>query len=531
MKHIGYIVREATTDYFYFAVNPADADSIEVGGIVKVEKNGKKSFAIIEDIHSISIEEEKMMDYDAIEYVYGQVKKPEYIIQAKAVFIDRVSIPPSPGDKVYLPSLEEIKELYTESSRLRILVGKLRTYVGEIDIYAKIKELIIRHTGIFGITGSGKSTTVAHLVKELLEKNIPLMLFDVHRDYVLSYDNSIIITFDEKEKKKIEELLLENGLKSKVYVAKLEMETLKEMMEEVLGISDKNAPHVYRLLIKILSTNPKTIRELLDALEGHKTANEDLNRIVRQYMQKRSASLESLKARISRLEGWRVFRRDMNDSGEEMKRLLDEILEMIKKGISSEIADIELSEDGEITFTKEEKKLGAIIFDLYVLSLEEQKILIDFVLDYLLKKYKEWKFAGNPDILSVIIEEAHRFASKDTNVAEKLSTIAREGRKFGIGMFLITQIPSKIREDIISQINNFFFLKIINPKDLEFIKKSCPYLSKEYFEALTRLETGRCLLVGLAFRNPAIVSLIRDVKIGGTEEDIERRLIERTGLQ
>ncbi|MGC9079352.1 MAG: ATP-binding protein [Nanopusillaceae archaeon] len=527
---IGYVVNEANTEYFYFVLDPKHKNYIGIGSIVKVIINNLNYFAIVEELKSISKEEERLFDYEAIEWMYGEMKKPQYEIIGKAIFLgyikdskmypEKPKTPPVPGDEVYIPLEEEIYKIYSfDDPRMLIPLGKIYLQEREFEIMLNIKNLIIRHTGIFGITGSGKSTTVAHIVNQLIRKNIPIILFDIHRDYILSYNNATIITFSKREKEFLEKLAYERNKKIKIYVGKLKLNLIEDYMEDFLGISSKQAPHVYNLLSEILGRNPKTINEMINIVKEKARSSTD--------QQVRSAAL-SLRSRLMRIRDWNLFYKDVSDEGEDIIKLLDNLTDEIINMKGSDYEEVLENENGEIIIRKREIiNPNLIIVDLYPLSIEEQRMLLGIILEFLYNKYKKMKFEGKTDILGIVIEEAHRFAAKGVDVASKISLIAREGRKFGLGLILVSQIPSMISEDIISQINTFILLKIINPKDLEFIRKTCPYLSREYFEALTKLETGNCLAVGLAIKNAAILKIIKSVDVGGTEEDIDTKIIER----
>ena len=530
---IGYIVKEATSDYFYFTVDPKEVNKIGIGSILKVIINNTPYYAIIESLKSEAIEEERLFDFEAIDIYYGKIEKKIFLIYGKAIFIgglinekvvpEKPSVPPIPGDPVYLPEDWEIEKIYKFDDKYTITIGKIRIQNKDFYIQLLIKNLLIKHTGIFGITGSGKSTTVAHLVNELTNKGIPIFIFDVHRDYIFSYDTAIVITFSNREKELIEKIAREKNRKIKVYTAKLRLNLLGNYSEEFLGIQQKQYTHVFNVLVSLLKKNPSSLSELLDWIDGK---SQDINKIFEKYPEgKRNEIRLSLKSRLSRIYDWNIFSRDSKDYGDDLFVILDNIIEKIRT-FGEELETYE--ENGEILLKrKNEKNLPLVIFDLYPLSIEEQRILLDIVLEYIYNKYKRFKLEGNPDILGIVIEEAHRFAAKDVKTNTRISMIAREGRKFGLGLIIVSQIPSKIIEDIISQLNTFIFLKIINPKDLEFIRRTCPYLTKEYFDALTKLEVGKCLVVGSAVKNPSILSLIKTVEVGGAEEDIERKIKER----
>jgi len=536
---IGFIIKEATSDYFYFVIDPRERDKITLGSLVKVIINNIPYYAIVEDIKSEAIEEERLTNFEAIEMIYDKIGKKMFILRGKGIFIgclkdgkvlpEKPRIPPLPGDNVLLADYEEIKKIYSFENEYTIPFGLISVGDKEYVINLSIKNLIIRHTGVFGITGSGKSTAIANIAYELSKRNIPIIIFDIHRDYILSFDNPIIITFYEKEKEYLEKILKERGKNGKVYVTKLDIEMLSEYTD-IIGVNEVTMPHISYLLNKLLSLRDKinTLSDIIKALEDRSF----IRSLLKDYEDKEiERAIRSLRSRIMRIYDWRIFSKDISDMGENIKDLLDKVLEKIIN-IEGLIEGKIIEKDGDVIIEKENNEYrNIIIFDLYPLSIEEQRIIVDVILEHLYNKYKRLKFYGKTDVLGIVIEEAHRFVSKEAKeTSAKISLIAREGRKFGLGLILVSQIPSAILDSVISQINTFILLKIINPKDLEFIRKTCPYLSKEYFEALTKLETGKALIVGLAVKNPAIVKIIKKVEVGGAEEDIEKAIEKRVKL-
>ncbi len=106
----------------------------------------------------------------------------------------------------------------------------------------------------------------------------------------------------------------------------------------------------------------------------------------------------------------------------------------------------------------------------------------------------------------IIIEEAHRYVQHDSD--EKLlgynifERIAKEGRKYGIFLALITQRPSELSDTCISQCMNFIILRTIHPKDLAYIKEMVPNISSEIVYQLKNLKPGNCIAFGSAFKVP-----------------------------
>lgn len=111
----------------------------------------------------------------------------------------------------------------------------------------------------------------------------------------------------------------------------------------------------------------------------------------------------------------------------------------------------------------------------------------------------------------IVLEEAHRYIQSDTdrflfgyNIFER---IAKEGRKYGVILGLISQRPVEISDTVISQCTNFLIFKINHPVDVEYIRKMVPNITDEIVEKQKSLQSGTCLGFGLAFKIPLIVKM------------------------
>lgn len=111
----------------------------------------------------------------------------------------------------------------------------------------------------------------------------------------------------------------------------------------------------------------------------------------------------------------------------------------------------------------------------------------------------------------IFVEEAHRYIQNDTdrfligyNIFER---IAKEGRKYGLILGLISQRPVELSDTVISQCSNFLIFKMNHPTDVDYIKKMVPNISDEIVEKQKSLQSGTCLAFGSAFKIPLIVKL------------------------
>lgn len=111
----------------------------------------------------------------------------------------------------------------------------------------------------------------------------------------------------------------------------------------------------------------------------------------------------------------------------------------------------------------------------------------------------------------LIIEEAHRYVVADNdkfllgyNIFER---IAKEGRKYGVLIDLISQRPVDISETVVAQMSNFLVLKMTHPKDLEYIEKMLPNVSSDIIEKLNSLQFGTLVSFGNAFKIPLLIKM------------------------
>lgn len=111
----------------------------------------------------------------------------------------------------------------------------------------------------------------------------------------------------------------------------------------------------------------------------------------------------------------------------------------------------------------------------------------------------------------IFLEEAHRYVQNDTDVYligyNIFERVAKEGRKYGLVLNLISQRPVEISETVISQCSDFLIFKMNHPRDLDYIKKMLPNISSEIVEMQKSLQPGTCVAFGKAFKIPMIIKM------------------------
>lgn len=166
-----------------------------------------------------------------------------------------------------------------------------------------------------------------------------------------------------------------------------------------------------------------------------------------------------------------------------------------------------ITKEDYVRSLNENGKYNIVNFNINNITDRQAKVMI--------KIYSKMLFEYNARLeeraswpVHIFIEEAHRYIQKDRdidligyNIFEK---IAKEGRKYGVILGLITQRPSELSDTTMSQCSNYLILRIINPKDLEYIKNVISNMSDEMIAKIKGLQPGYTLMFGSAFKVPII---------------------------
>lgn len=136
----------------------------------------------------------------------------------------------------------------------------------------------------------------------------------------------------------------------------------------------------------------------------------------------------------------------------------------------------------------------------------------------------------------LLLEEAHNFApGKAMTPAEQRAVnttkqIAQEGRKFGVGLVLISQRPSRLDETTLSQCNSFVIMRMVNPADQSFVRRIVESIGEDDAQMLPDLDVGEALLSGQFVKFPVLVRIKAPESRGEREEkDAFEQLEEARG--
>jgi DNA helicase HerA-like ATPase len=147
-------------------------------------------------------------------------------------------------------------------------------------------------------------------------------------------------------------------------------------------------------------------------------------------------------------------------------------------------------------------------------------IIVSYFSKEILRDRKESLRNGEPKPIFIIFEEAHLIVPQNRNTKSKLyiSRIAREGRKFGVGICLVSQRPKTLDQESLSQCNNLIISKLIEPSDQSHVQHASENLSEDLLKQLPGLNVGEAVIIGPALKIPAIVKINKfNGKYGGED--------------
>ena len=160
--------------------------------------------------------------------------------------------------------------------------------------------------------------------------------------------------------------------------------------------------------------------------------------------------------------------------------------------------------------TKDNGRVQIVNFVLEEVDDRLAKALVKILSRILFKFEKKLQPRGAMPI-HLMLEEAHRYVQRDNDINilgyNIFERIAKEGRKFGVIMDLITQRPTELSETVLSQCSNFIIFKLNHPTDLEYVRKMVPNISADVIEKQKSLQSGTCVAFGRMMRIPMIVKM------------------------
>jgi DNA helicase HerA-like ATPase len=426
------------------------------------------------------------LDGDALEIYEITVETIGYFSQKLNDFVNP-RIPPNPGDRIFLASSETLSQMLSAKGVAETgsaHIGSLLTRdAGEVPIVLSVKDVVSTHLAILASTGSGKSYTAGVIVEELMQpfNRASVLIVDPHGEYhtMESIQGSDVFKGSDGYQPEVKIFTPD---KIKVRFSTLTEADVKYLLPE--GTSDK--------MLHFLTQAFRSLNDRLKA-EGRRDylySYHDLRDEVQRQQFGKEGEGAGDGGNVSSIQGllWRLDSRFDRADGIFSAHEHIELHELYRPGRCTilQLSDIEQHEQQVIVGT-----LLRRVNKARVMTVRGEATTGENFLDY---------------PVFTLLEEAHRFAPAGASVVSTnvLKQILSEGRKFGVGIGLITQRPGKLDQDVLSQCMTQIIMRIVNPIDQQTVAQSVEGAGRAMLAELPALTKGQAIISGVGINTPVM---------------------------
>ncbi|HEV8360703.1 MAG TPA: helicase HerA-like domain-containing protein [Candidatus Thermoplasmatota archaeon] len=388
--------------------------------------------------------------------------------------------PLRPGDRVWpaddrlIADVLGLGEATVQDSAAYL--GLLRGH--SIRVNLDIDLLVQKHVSVMAKTGAGKSYVVGVLIEELLKRQVPVIIVDPHGEYTsLAQPNNA-----PQETSNMRRF----GVRPRAFA------------DRVLEFSPDTKVNSDAQPLRLEGTN-LSMHDLTDLL-GSKVSSMQLG-LLHQAIKdvaarrKKGYTLQDLIAEVNK-----------NESNAKWNLL----------GALQYLEGLGLFADQGTSVASLVKRGQVTVVNLRGSPPEVQEIIVA----WLCKNLFEARKVNQVPPLMLVVEEAHHFCPErgftQAKSSDMLRTIASEGRKFGLGLCVVSQRPAKVDKNVLSQANTQVILKVTNPNDLKAITASVEGLTRDSEDQLQQLPVGTALVSHPSFPLPVEVEIRpRETRHGG----------------
>lgn len=439
-----------------------------IGGMVKVPGADREVIGRVNEIKLEDLTGRHVLVVDLVGEIAGDV------------FQRGVSHHPLPGSGVFAASEDDLHVIYNHPSLVDIRIGTLYDNV-EQPAFVQIDDLLGKHFAVLGSTGSGKSCTVALLLSSILDAhpNAHVLMLDPHNEYakafgdkaeVLNVENLQLPLWMLDSEEAVRVLVVGGSAAERETQAMILRDTILRARRHYAGDTPGSSS------ITVDTPLPFRIADLLRFI------NEAMGRL-----DKPDTSLPYLRLR-SRLESLRADKRFsfMFGEGLDVPDTLADVLGRLMR----------LPVNGKPLAILDLSGVPSDVTDV-VVSLC-CRLIFDFAL---------WSKRDLMPPMLIVCEEAQRYvpAHADSDfgaTARVITRIAKEGRKYGLSLALVSQRPSELAPEALSQCGTIFALRMGSEVDQEFVARAVADAARGMLAALPSMPTQQALVSGEGVRLP-----------------------------
>jgi len=408
-----------------------------------------------------------------------QILGSEPVDGLRAGALDHLRYPPRPASSAYRPDAASIARVVLgDLPPKRALDIATLSNRREVDVSVDGHAIVTRHLAILAMTGAGKSWTARRIVEELAAKNYPIVIFDPHGDYTGLAD--VPALRDRVRRYYAQFPIFEEAPETVVTIV------------ETLGWKLANTHRaMFDLLFECARAAAKSDdRDALDKIAEWSGQDIKMTRREAGWLEGLPSNLRTGARRLQRME-------DISKQAARTSEVLPaDRTALIRYGGISIVALAGYTGDFQ-----------AMIYDLVANAIFSARVADQHSLPVLF-----------------LLEEAHKFApARAETPAEQRAVvttrqIAQEGRKFNVGLILVSQRPSRLDETTLSQCNSYVIMRMVNPADQNYVRRVIETLGEDEARMLPDLDVGEAILSGQFVKLPVLARVKEPAAKGEREE-------------
>lgn len=447
-----------------------EASALQMGALVKMRTPGSTVFGLVSGL-SIPIpgqdsqnNEMKIVELELLGEAANDANG------GQGSFQRGVSVFPALGDIVYASTQDDLAQVYARPAVSNVRVGTIHQD-RSVPAFLVTDDLLGKHFAVLGTTGSGKSCAVALILRAILSRHNQghILLLDPHNEYARAFGDAAMV--------------LDTATLQLPYW----LLTFDEFVEIMFGTKTKERTAEVTILNELILAAK---RSFIGSAEGGEVVTVDtpipyrlgeLIRIIDEAMGKldrpeNSAPYMRIKSRLSTLQTDQRYA--FMFPGLAVRDNLASILSTLFR----------IPVDGKPVTIVDLSGVPSEVLNVVVSVLA--RMTFDFAL---------WSDRETPILL--VCEEAHRYMPLDSKLGfeptkKALSRIAKEGRKYGVSLALVSQRPSELATGILSQCNTIFALRLSNQKDQDFVRAAMSESATGLMDFLPSLRNAEAIAVG-----------------------------------
>ena len=422
-------------------------------------------------------------------------------IQDNGTFVRGVRHYPTPGAKVYAVGLDEINVIFSKFRDYNFFIGQLSSH-NDYHLSLDPRALFGRHFAIVGQSGSGKSWTVTSLIQNTI-RAMPkshLIMLDLHGEYCWKDDNGVIQSaFPDELVSYVDAMEMEMPYWMMTYAelvdlfidrndkgATMQMSFMREVLQQLKRKEAKN------IGLATVSIDTPIYFSLADMYMQFKAANEerkDFGKVQGALFGQFDEFLIRMQSRFNDVRYDFLLKPKVRNNSASMADLLRQLVGLGHKKANITVVD-----------------LSSVPTDV--------RPAVSAQVGRLAYEFNYWNPHRRDFPITLICEEAHAYIPREKGgpfdgTKKMMERIAKEGRKYGISIGVVSQRPTELSETMLAQCSSFICLRTTNPDDQAYIRGLVPEAEGDLTDILTSLGRGEALVLGEAAPLPTRVQIYR----------------------